>query len=88
MARVVIVQNWEESEAGWGVRPDGCSLHLSEAARLAFIKAYWETMPDYPPNEYSRPVGAPYSAEVDDEIFAEISASTNGIRRSVRPKRI
>ena len=21
-------QRWEESERGWGVRPDGCSLHL------------------------------------------------------------
>ena len=38
----VVCQYWEESERGWGVRPDGCSLHLTEADRKQFIKEYWD----------------------------------------------
>ena len=25
----VYLQYWEESEKNWGVRPDGCSIHLT-----------------------------------------------------------
>ena len=69
----VIVQKWEESERGWGTRPDGYSLHKTEADRAAYVKAYWARMPDGAPDEYSRPDGSPYSAEVDDEAFAKIT---------------
>ena len=34
----VVVQKWEESERGWGTRPDGFSLHLTEAYIQAFIE--------------------------------------------------
>lgn len=76
----VIVQKWEESERGWGTRPDGFSLHLSEADRQAYIEAYWAGMPDSTPDEYSRPDGKPYTALVDDKIFAKVQKSQNGIR--------
>ena len=77
----VICQKWEESERGWGIRPDGYSLHLSEKDRKAFIKKYWTGMPDVVPNEYSRPDGTPYLCEVDEKTFKEIKAGKNGIRR-------
>lgn len=76
----VICQKWEESELGWGTRPDGYSLHLTEADRKAFIEDYWATMPASAPEEYSRPDGTPYSAEVDAETFQKVKASKNGTR--------
>jgi hypothetical protein len=81
----VIVQKWEESECGWGTRPDGFSLHLTDADRLAFIQAYWDKMPESAPETYSRPDGTAYKANVDAETFATVKASANGIRKRGQP---
>lgn len=75
-----VCQKWEESERGWGTRPDGYSLHKTREDVAAYIKAYWDTMPDSAPSEYSRPDGTPYDTEVDQETYDEIAASKNGIR--------
>ena len=80
MTHQVIVQKWEESERGWGTRPDGYSLHLTKADRVAFIEAYWRRMPDEVQDEYSRASGSPYSAEVDEATFARVKAGKRGIR--------
>lgn len=61
----VVVQKWEESERGWGTRPDGYSLHPDMAALKRYIAMYWKKMPDGVPDEYSRPYGDPYEADVD-----------------------
>ena len=53
----LVLQNWLESERGWGIRPDVISVHLSEEDRIKYIKTYWDRMPDKVPDEYSRPVG-------------------------------
>lgn len=68
----VIVQRWEESERGWGVRPDGYSIHPTEEARVLFCKAYWDTMPSEVPEEYSRESGAPYLASVDVDFEGKL----------------
>lgn len=68
----VICQKWEESEKGWGTRPDGFSLHLSLEGLRKFIKDYWDGMPDEAPDEYSRPDGTPYPLGVSDEVLAQI----------------
>ena len=81
----VIVQKWEESEAGWGTRPDGFSMHLTDEDRKAYIKAYWDGMPDATPAEYSRPDGTPYTWNADEETYATVKASENGIRWFTRP---
>lgn len=78
--RTLIVQKWTESERGWGCRPDGYSLHLSEADRAAFIKTYWDGMPDEVPDEYSHPDGTPYTFEADQATYDSVKASKNGIR--------
>jgi len=85
--REVIVQKWEESEDGWGTRPDGYSLHLTDEDCRAYIQEYWDRMPAEVPDEYSRPDGTPYRAEVDEETFAAVQASENGIRefRNIPP---
>lgn len=47
---------WVEHERGWGMRPDGFSLHRSQEEATAFIKDFWANQPkDYVPDEYSRP---------------------------------
>lgn len=57
----VYVIDWEESERGWGTRPDGSSFHCSIAEGQAFVKNYWdEEKKRNPsgavPDEYSRPL--------------------------------
>ena len=76
-----ICQKWEESERGWGIRPDGYSLHLNEEDRKQYIEDYWDRMPDEVPDEYERPSGEPYITTVDDETLEEIKNSKSGIRR-------
>lgn len=77
----VVVQKWEERERGWGSRPDGYSVHLTDDDRCRFIAAYWARMPDKTPDEYSRPLGTPYEAEVvlspEDEVRL---AASGGVR--------
>ncbi len=77
---VVVVVVWEESERGWGERPDGYSLHLTPESVLQFVEDYWATMPDEVPDEYSRPTGEVYATLVESEIYTQVAASKNGIR--------
>lgn len=63
--RRVLVQKWEESERGWGTRPDGYSIHKNQQDLDAYLKKYWDQMPKgEAPDEYSRPDGRPYEAVV------------------------
>lgn len=81
----VIAQKWEESELGFGIRPDGYSLHLTHEDRNAYVEEYWAAMPEKLPNTYSRPVtkrdgsacieGIP----VGIETYEIIRKSKNGI---------
>jgi|SRR5579862_2576709 len=61
----VFCQKWEESERGWGTRPDGFSLHPTMYDLERFIKEYWDKQPDSVPDSYSRPSGTPYVCEYD-----------------------
>ena len=75
----VVCQKWEESERGWGVRPDGFSLHLSHDGLRKYIKEYWDGMPDEAPDEYSRPSGTPYEVGVAEEVVVKIERN-GGLR--------
>lgn len=81
MAKTVVVQKWEESELGWGCRPDGYSIHVSEEALAKYVHDYWESMPNTPPSEYSRPDGTPYSASISEEEYHKL-VETGGSLRS------
>jgi len=76
----VIYISWEESERGWGCRPDGCSLHLSEKDYKTYLKEYWAGMPDQVPDEYSRPAGKAVEVQVAKNLYQKIQGSENGIR--------
>lgn len=75
-----VCQKWEESERGWGERPDGFSLHISYEGLQRYIKKYWDRMPDSTPDEYSRPSGTPYEVGVADSVIEEIKLAGDGIR--------
>ena len=77
---MIIRQDWEESERGWGIRPDGYSLHLKLEDVKKYIDGYWSKMPDEVPDEYSRPAGQPRVVDVDQTIFDEVAATENGRR--------
>ena len=70
--KTVLYQEWVESERGWGLRPDGFSLHLSEQDCQKYIKQYWDRMPNKVPDEYERPEGSPRLVSIPDEIYARL----------------
>ena len=68
---VAVVQYWEESERGWGVRPDGLSLHKSMSDRDSYVKEQNDKLPKVP-DEHTRVSGDPKPVDVSDEVFAQI----------------
>lgn len=46
---------WVERERGWGMRPDGFSLHRSPEEATEFIKDFWSRQPKETPDEYTSP---------------------------------
>lgn len=76
----VLLLKWVESERGWGTRPDGCSLHLTEEDAKSFVKEYNEDLPDEVPEEYSRPEGELKKVQISEKLYTKLSESDNGIR--------
>jgi hypothetical protein len=82
---VVYCQIWEESERGWGTRPDGHSLHLTFADAEQFRKEYLDHQHEYfesigvkgVPDEYTRPYGDPYQVKVGDELYEQLAKDKN-----------
>lgn len=80
----VFAQAWEESERGWGVRPDGASLHRTLEDCKEFRRAFWEKelasqIPGVTPDCYSRTVGVPQEVAIDEELYEHVAASEHGI---------
>lgn len=86
----VIAQNWEESERGWGVRPDGFTLHLTMDNHDAYVEAYLGRQKAYfnkelgvgiTPSEYTRLSGRAVEITVNDQIFQKLTehADKNGL---------
>jgi len=79
----VVVQEWLESEAGWGCRPDGVSLHLNDTDRKQYCELYWKREKERNPSgvtpaEYSRECGSPYIIDVDATTYRRIKQSPSG----------
>lgn len=71
--RTVICQKWTESERGWGARPDGFTLHLTEEDRVQFVQKHWgDRQQESVPDDYSYPDGTPYVCEVSEEEYQEV----------------
>lgn len=82
----VVCQEWIESERGWGTRPDGYSIHLTEADRVDYMKEYWDAQPAAVPDEYSRPTGNPTIIDVSPSFYRKLQKTKNGMRVSELPK--
>lgn len=84
----VVVQSWTESEAGWGMRPDGVSVHRSDAARRAYIYEETKNYTGPVPHEYSFPDGNPYMVEADvpaDVVHELLKTEVYGVRFFRKP---
>jgi hypothetical protein len=77
----VIAQDWEESERGWGTRPDGFTLHLTPEAHRAYVDAFWKRQKAYfdkslgegvTPEEYTRTSGDPRKVDVNATIYKKL----------------
>lgn len=77
----VLKQEWLESERGWGTRPDGYSLHTNDKTLKAYVDDHNASLPENPPDIYSRVTGRPHWVEVSEELFQEVIAGGNGIKR-------
>lgn len=73
----VYLQYWEESERGWGVRPDGCSLHLDLPSHNNFIDLVYNerTFHHNVPDEYDRIVGQPIEVEISENLYNSLLKS-------------
>lgn len=81
MTKTVWCQVWEESERGWGCRPDGFSLHATREDVDKYIKEYWTGMPKEVPDEYSRPCGEPYEIQITAADYKKtFKNKVNGVR--------
>ena len=66
----VFLQYWEESERGFGTRPDGASLYIDDNAHKIYLEKIYKNR-DFNniPHEYDRTVGIPIHVEVVDDLF-------------------
>lgn len=72
----VLCQEWEESERGWGCRPDGVSIHFNEDDAKQFAKNFWKRQKEIcgssAPSEYTRESGKPFWVYVTKHIYEEL----------------
>ena len=78
---IVICENWTETERGWGQRPDGFTLHLTEDDYVNYVKEYNEKFNNKKsvPDCYTRADGYPYPIRVNHVTYLKIMQSKNGI---------
>ena len=75
----VLLQFWEESERGWGVRPDGASLHINAESYRKYLNNIYDSRRDIQdvPNEYARVVGSVIETVVSDDIYNMLLSEKN-----------
>lgn len=68
------LQYWEESERGWGIRPDGCSLHIDLESHTEYVDMIYRdrTFHHNVPYEYDRVVGDAVPVEVIDSLYQSL----------------
>jgi hypothetical protein len=61
----VVCQEWVERERGWGMRPDGYTLHLTKDDHDAWVKRHYARHTGPAPDEYTSTMGEPRLLAVD-----------------------
>jgi len=77
-------QQWEESERGWGTRPDGYTLHMTKQDAKDFAQRFMDSQRqsfedrgiDGVPDEYTRPCGEPYEILPTHEQYRKLQSKT------------
>ncbi|MFA6234062.1 MAG: hypothetical protein WC824_07710 [Bacteroidota bacterium] len=92
---VAWVQKWEETERGWGIRPDGFSIHATKEGSLARLdnmrdrEAKMGYGSNNVPDEYTRRCGDPYKTLLTDaELIKKVMADPLGVWVQKMPPRI
>lgn len=82
----LLCQQWSVVRTGDGSRPDGCSLHLSEEDRAAYVQRHRDAMKIECPGatEYEAPNGDPYWVMVNSSVFKATASSQLPGRRYYR----
>jgi hypothetical protein len=75
----VVLQLWEESEKGFGTRPDGCSIHIDLYNRNNYIRYIYGSRGDIVPETYDKIIGSELEAFIDDELFKKLN-----VEKSIR----
>lgn len=85
-----ILLGWTESEAGWGQRPDGYSVHPTREALKDYISEYWaaerrRNPSGETPHEYTRPDGdrgtmIVISGELRTDLNRALKEGKHGVR--------
>jgi hypothetical protein len=72
----IVLQLWEESIRGSGIRPDGCSIHVDAAERDRYVESIYASRrgSSSVPEEYERIVGSPVEAYIDDVMFESLKS--------------
>jgi hypothetical protein len=68
------LQYWEESERGWGVRSDGCSIHKDLESHTDYVDMIYRdrTFHQHVPEEYDNIVGTPIQVEISNELYERL----------------
>lgn len=75
----VILQFWEESERSVGVRPFGCSIHIDNLSKEAFVSSVYADRhgKNFVPYQYDRIVGVSVEAAVSDVLFSKVKLQSS-----------
>jgi hypothetical protein len=68
----VFLQIWEETERSWGIRPDGCSIHIDSDSHKKYIDNIYSNRGDNVPDIYERINGDVIIAFVEDGLYKEL----------------
>lgn len=85
--KTVIIQNWEESERGWGTRPDGFTVHLDKEQHKKYVQWFYQkhNNADAAPDSYTRVYGDPIEVEVDGVLYDRIAQAMKDLYKGKHP---
>lgn len=71
------LETWTESEAGWGTRPDGVTLHLTKEDYQKYVDDYWKREKEYnpsgvTPHEYTRQDNNLKMIMISEELYEKL----------------
>ncbi len=83
--KTVYIQNWEESERGWGVRPNHFTVHISLKQLNDYVAWYNKTNNnlDEVPDEYIRTSGSPIQCQAEDSLYDRIKSFSEELGREL-----